>query len=78
VRLWDPKTGEARGVCKGHKEWITSIAWRPAHVESPARLFVTGSKDGSARVWNAQSKLLVFCLGGHTRAVSAVKWGGGT
>ena len=76
VRLWDPKTGEARGVCKGHKEWITSIAWRPAHMESPARLFVTGSKDGTARVWNAQSKLLVFCLGGHTRAVSAVKWGG--
>jgi len=76
VHLWDPATGAGLGACQAHKQWITSLAWEPAHLRLPAERFVTGSKDTTARVWDARTRRCLLTLGGHTRAVSAVKWGG--
>lgn len=41
---------------QGHRKFITSIAWEPAHVELPARRFVTGSRDNTIKVWDANTR----------------------
>jgi ribosome assembly protein 4 len=88
----DPMTGNLSGTLRGHSRWITSVAWEPFHVYVHATLamtlhftihrnpdcrrFVTGSKDGTARVWDARTKRCEFVLSQHTDAVTCVKWGG--
>ena len=50
IWLWDPATGLPRGQCQGHKKWITSLAWEPAHKALPCVRFCTGSKDNMIKV----------------------------
>ena len=60
----------------GHTKCIMSMAWEPAHVEMPCRRFVSASQDGTAKVWDTNTRRCVFTLSGHTRPVTCVKWGG--
>lgn len=77
IQIWDPRTGKASGnLLTGHKKWITGISWEPVHLSSPCRRFVTSSKDGDARIWDATLRKTVIILSGHTLAVTCVKWGG--
>eukprot|EP00899_Mesostigma_viride_P016657 jgi/Mesvir1/24993/Mv16951-RA.1 len=77
VRLWDPETGVALGgALKGHRKWVTSVAWEPAHVVYPCDRFATSSKDFTVRIWSAATRQCTLVLGSHTQAVSCVKWGG--
>ena len=45
-------------------------------MELPCRRFVTASQDGTAKVWDANTRRCLFTLSGHTRPVTCVKWGG--
>lgn len=81
VRVWDPATGKP--VCRalrGHTAWITSLSWEPLHSSTSetgaAELFVSASKDGSARVWNARTGANEFSLSSHKESVESVRWGG--
>ena len=56
---------------KGHTKWITSLAWEPKESSS---LLVSGSKDCTARVWNARSGECVSVLSQHTDSITGVKW----
>ncbi|PWA62887.1 G-protein beta WD-40 repeat-containing protein [Artemisia annua] len=47
----------------------------PVHLQSPRHRFVTSSKDGDARIWDATMRKTVIVLSGHTLAVTCVKWG---
>ncbi|GAB4813789.1 hypothetical protein N2152v2_000835 [Parachlorella kessleri] len=40
----------------GHRKFITSLAWEPAHVELPCRRFCSGSKDATIKVWEAATR----------------------
>nr|GMC86757.1 notchless protein homolog [Ipomoea batatas] len=74
---WDPQTGNPLGnPLTGHKKWITGISWEPVHLSAPCRRFVSASKDGDARIWDATLRKCVICLSGHTLAITCVKWGG--
>ncbi|XP_019175867.1 PREDICTED: notchless protein homolog [Ipomoea nil] len=74
---WDPQTGNPLGnPLTGHKKWITGISWEPVHLSAPCRHFVSASKDGDARIWDATLRKCVICLSGHTLAITCVKWGG--
>jgi ribosome assembly protein 4 len=66
----------ALGSCQGHRKWITSVAWEPLHRASPARRFVTGSRDHTARVWDARTRRCLLTLAGHGNVVASVAWGG--
>jgi formylglycine-generating enzyme required for sulfatase activity len=46
VRLWTPE-GEPGSVFEGHTDAIQSIAWHP-----DGRRVLTGSRDGTARLWD--------------------------
>jgi ribosome assembly protein 4 len=41
---------------QGHRKFISSIAWEPAHVELPSRRFCSGSKDATIKVWEATTR----------------------
>ena len=81
VRVWDVATGAGiGGPLKGHKSWITSMAWEPLHssdsTDGCCTRLATASKDGAVKVWAARSGRFLFSCAGHTDSVESVKWGG--
>lgn len=77
VRLWEPTKGQTVGPpLKGHKKWITSLAWEPLHLASPSRRLASASRDGDIRIWDTVLRKTLIFLTGHTLAVTCIKWGG--
>eukprot|EP00762_Andalucia_godoyi_P002736 ANDGO_04447.mRNA.1 Notchless protein homolog len=80
VRVWNGATGELFcGVLRGHKQWVGTLAWEPLHLgqrEGRSRRLVSGSKDGSLRIWDCVTSSCEKILSGHTLAVTCVKWAG--
>jgi ribosome assembly protein 4 len=78
VRLWDPKTGQMLGnPLKGHRKWVTSIAWEPFHINPKNPRLATASKDGTVRIWDTVRRTTIMTFASHTSSVTCVKWGGG-
>jgi hypothetical protein len=67
VRLWDPATGEQRGVLTGHTDWVWSVAFSP-----DGRLLASGSRDGTVRLWDPATGEQRGVLTGHTDMVCSV------
>jgi len=84
IRLWNPMTGEppesGRAQLLGHKKYITSLSWEPLHRRGSkggdCDRLVSGSKDGTARVWSVRTGRCEATLTAHTDAVESVIWGG--
>eukprot|EP00127_Corallochytrium_limacisporum_P006165 Clim_evm4s220 gene=Clim_evmTU4s220 len=79
VYVWDVlEKGAAHwGNMKGHKSFITGIAWEPFHRnEGKCCRFLTSSKDGTTRMWDVLRKQCVLALSQHTASVTCVRWGG--
>lgn len=77
VRLWDPRTGKPVGEpLKGHRKWVTGLAWEPVHLSPSNPRLASSSKDGTVRVWSPLTRRTLFTLGSHTASVNAVKWSG--
>jgi ribosome assembly protein 4 len=77
IRVWNPKTGLQMGEpLRAHKQCITSIAWEPMHLNKNCNRFVSSSKDGSARIWDATRRQVIMALSQHIGPVMCVKWGG--
>jgi len=51
VRLWDASTGRLRSTLLGHTGPVFSVAW-----SSDSARLVSGGSDGTARVWDVDSK----------------------
>ena len=70
-------TDEYEGISlKGHSNYLSHIAWEPAHKNPLCERFVTASKDQSLKVWNGATGAHLFDLNGHKQCVTCVKWGG--
>lgn len=41
---------------QGHRKFVSSLSWEPAHVELPSRRFCSGSKDNTIKIWEASSR----------------------
>lgn len=77
VRVWNPKSGKE--VCKPlkrHRQWITSLAWEPMHLNAACERVASSSKDKTVKIWNVRTGAIVASLSGHTDSVECVKWGG--
>jgi WD40 repeat protein/serine/threonine protein kinase len=53
----------------GHPGGVTAVAFRP-----DGQRLVTGGKDGTARVWDADTGQEPFCLRGHRSQITAVAY----
>ncbi|WP_244366376.1 nSTAND1 domain-containing NTPase [Micromonospora echinofusca] len=56
-------------VLIGHTDAVRGVAWSP-----DGTYLATGSRDGTARVWHADTGTVVRVLRGHTGMVEAVDW----
>lgn len=57
------------GVLDLHTDAVRNVAWSP-----DGRLIATASRDGTARVWSAQSRQCTHALAGHGDMVEMVAW----
>ncbi len=77
VCLWEADTGKQVGrTMKGHRNFVTCIAWEPLIKSAKSNRFATSSKDQTTRIWEAASQTCLYTLGSHTASVSRVLWGG--
>lgn len=75
--VWDPLTGQSVGKSiKAHKQWITSLAFEPMHLNIDCDRLATCGKDSSIKIWNVRTQSSVRTLSGHTDSVESIKWGG--
>ncbi|MEU3622477.1 WD40 repeat domain-containing protein [Amycolatopsis coloradensis] len=58
--LWDPRTGQVMFTLRGHSDIVNTVAFRP-----DGNALVTGSKDGTARVWDLVTRKEIANLPGH-------------
>ncbi|MET8090775.1 AAA family ATPase [Micromonospora sp. NPDC005220] len=56
-------------VLAGHTDAVRGVAWSPDGTH-----LVTASRDGTARIWHADTGTVVRVLSGHTGMVDAVDW----
>ena len=62
-----PLGGAQRAVLRGHVHWVTSVAF-----DAAGRRIVSGSRDQTVRVWDADSGREIACLRGHEGVVTSV------
>jgi WD40 repeat protein len=65
--FWQPLTRLASKTLRGHLAGVFSAAFSP-----DGRRIVTGSRDGTAKVWDAESGNELMTLKGHSDGVEAV------
>jgi len=77
IYVWNPLTGAKVGAgFKGHKKFITAIAWEPFHKNPKSSRFASASKDGTVKIWDIELGRVLRGLSGHTASVTCVRWGG--
>ncbi len=69
--MWNATTGETvAGPFTGHTSWVKSVAFSP-----DGHRIVSGSSDGTIRVWNAPTiEILVGSDDRTTRMSNVAKW----
>jgi WD40 repeat protein len=65
--LVDPRTGKPQATLGGHTDTVTAAAWAPN-----GKVLVTGSRDKTARVWEASGGKPLRILGEHGAPVTAI------
>ena len=68
IRLWEPMTGRARGVLKGHVNVVRVITFAPPI----GQLVASGSEDTTVKIWDSSTGGCRLTLKGHPSAISAV------
>jgi serine/threonine protein kinase/WD40 repeat protein len=67
--LRDRTPDGAMYVLRGHSGTVTSISWSPRALQ-----LVSGSRDGTARIWSASHENTTVTYRGHSAPVLAVAW----
>jgi WD40 repeat protein len=69
IQFWNPKTGKAVAILRGHRGLIWSIAWAPN-----GHLLASASDDGTLRIWDAGKYTVLNILRAHSDMVLSVGW----
>ena len=75
--IWDPTTGAplSRAV-KAHSKWITSLVWKPMHLDIDCKYILTTSKDGFLKIWNVILGHCILSLQAHEDSITKAIWSG--
>ena len=63
-------------VMTGHDKFVTSICWRPVHLDARCELAASSSKDGTVRLWDAAGGTCLAVGARHSMSVTKVVWAG--
>jgi ribosome assembly protein 4 len=61
---------------KAHKDFISSIAWKPMHLDKDCKQFLTASKDGIVKIWNGLTGASINTFSAHLDAITKAVWSG--
>jgi len=53
VKIWNYENGDCKYTCKGHTDWVFSVA-------VIGKLAYSGSRDETVRVWDQTGKICFF------------------
>jgi ribosome assembly protein 4 len=70
---------EAKGYMRrmiGHNKFITSLSWKPAHLDGGCEFLASSSKDGTIRIWDTTSGQSLVVGARHMKSVTKVVWSG--
>lgn len=74
IRIMDGNSNELKEVLEGHSNAVTSLSWILPQNESDKPWLVSGSWDGTAKIWDIfQDNISSICIGtlaGHENTVS--------
>lgn len=71
--IWDPETGKnMTSKIKAHAQYITSMAWKPMHLDKDCIYMLTASKDGIIKIWNAKMESCAKSFCAHNDAITKV------
>ncbi|XP_059178020.1 notchless protein homolog 1-like [Physella acuta] len=77
VCLWNPQTGkQISRALTGHSDYISTLAWKPLHLDAECRFLASSSKDRTVRIWDVMTFKTHLIISGHSAHISYVKWGG--
>ncbi|BFZ18984.1 hypothetical protein BsWGS_22022 [Bradybaena similaris] len=77
VCLWNPATGkQISRPLTGHSDYISTLAWKPLHLDPECRYLASSSKDRTVRIWDVMTFKTHLIISGHNAHISHVKWGG--
>ena len=67
ILIWNADTGQMIGKpLKGHKKFVTSLAWEPLIKANVDRRLVSSSKDNDVRIWATTNGSCLRILSSHT------------
>ena len=67
ILIWNADTGQVIGKpLKGHKKFVTSLAWEPLIKANVDRRLVSSSKDNDVRIWATTNGSCLRILSSHT------------
>ncbi len=72
LKIYNPQTGEMIRSAKGHTRMITAVMYSP-----DSSFLVSGSKDRSIKVWDAESGALRTMIGGGENVVTQTAYSPG-
>ncbi len=67
VQLWNPLTGDLRGILVGHTAWVTRVAISP-----DGSRIASASQDTTVRLWDVRTLSPLATLTQHTGSVTGV------
>jgi ribosome assembly protein 4 len=75
--IWNPSSGQpiTRDI-KAHSKWITSLAWKPLHLDQDCKFILTTSKDGCMKIWNIRTQHCQLSISAHEDSITKAIWGG--
>jgi ribosome assembly protein 4 len=75
--IWNPNTGlPLTRAIKAHSKWITSLAWKPLHLDEDCKFMLTTSKDGYLKIWNVRTGHCHLSVSAHEDSITKAIWGG--
>jgi len=77
LNIWNPENGKA--ICKNikaHSKWITSISWKPLHLDEDCQTIATTSKDGFLKIWNIANSSCILNVHAHESSITKSIWSG--
>ncbi len=68
IRIWDIQTQKQLCICRGHDQFVKSVAFHP----HAANILASGSRDGKIHLWDIQTGRIIQTLTSHKHSVNTV------